>query len=237
MSGRYKPLKANATIIEGALPEQYREYAKPKVRTPNEIRVEGLLKARLEKAERAETEKKAPKVKQAKKVVRATMASDKVTRTDRLQGAIDFIESEDGPKGRTKALLLGQKSIFNEKIHTPTMVGDEEVPNLLGTFADKQKETEENPGQYALDKTSLGTEVYMPSTRTGFYKFIQDTYNKRFSISSTRKEMDPEACEKLLQTGEQGVTAFLFTASQSLSRASGVSRSRVRQNLFCDCGS
>ena len=72
MSGRYKPLKANATIIEGALPEQYREYAKPKVRTPNEIRVEGLLKARLEKAEkaekaeRAETEKKAPKVKQAK---------------------------------------------------------------------------------------------------------------------------------------------------------------------------
>jgi len=93
-SGRYIPRKANATL-QDILPEQFREYAKPKVRTPNEIRVEEELKARLERAERAEAEKKAPKVKEAKKIMRATTASDKVSRTDRLQGAIDFIESKD----------------------------------------------------------------------------------------------------------------------------------------------
>ena len=210
MSGRYVPRKANASLMDGALPEEFSSYANPRVRTPNEIRVEADLKARKEQAERAAATTTKTK-KQVAKPVRATVASDKATRTDRLQGAIKYIESGDdkGPKGLLKGRLLGLQEIFDAKIHTPVKVkeGEEtkEIVNPLGVFADEQKTAEENPGQYALD-----TEVYMPSTRTGFYKFIQDTYAKRFSITSTPKEMDPKACEKLLQTGEQGVTAFLY---------------------------
>ena len=215
MSGRYIPRKANASLMEGALPEEFSQYATPKVRTPNEIRVEADLKARREQAERAAATT-TKRTKQVAKPVRATVASDKATRTDRLQGAIKYIESGDdkGPKGILKAMLIGLQETFDAKIHTPVKVkeGEEtkEIVNPLGVFADEQKAAEENPGQYALEETSLGTEVYMPSTRTGFYKFIQDTYAKRFSITSTPKEMDPKACEKLLQTGEQGVTAFLY---------------------------
>ena len=214
MSGRYVPRKANASLMDGALPEAFSQYATPKVRTPNEIRVEADLKARIEQAERATTTTK--RTKPPTKAIRATTASDRATRTDRLQGAIKYIESGDdkGPKGLLKGKLLGLQETFDAKIHTPVKVteGEEtkEIENPLGAFADQQKAAEENPGQYALEETSLGTEVYMPSTRTGFYKFIQDTYAKRFSITSTRKEMDPKACEKLLQTGEQGVTAFLY---------------------------
>jgi len=191
MSGRYVPRKANASLMDGALPEAFSQYATPKVRTPNEIRVEAELKARIEQAERAATTT-TKRTKPPTKAVRATTASDRATRTDRLQGAIKYIESGDdkGPKGFLKAKLLGLQETFDAKIHTPVKVkeGEEtkEIVNPLGTFAYEQKAAEENPGQYALEETSLGTEVYMPSTRTGFYKFIQDTYAKRFSITSTR---------------------------------------------------
>ena len=185
-TGRYIPRKANASIVEGALPEEFSQYV---TKEPNEIRVEADLKARKEQAERAAIAAATRTKKLVKKSVRATIASDKVSRTDRLEGAITYIESEalkgskgEGPKGDLKNTLVELKDKFNTKIRA--------APNkLLGVFADQQKAAEENPGQYALEETSLGTEVYMPSTRTGFYKFIQDTYASRFTIKRTLKEM------------------------------------------------
>ena len=197
MSQRYIPRKANASLAEGLLPEAYAQYA---IRTPNEIRVEADIKARALRAK--EKAIAPPTVKPVKKLKRAITASDKTVRTDRLQGAIDFLTDpkSDGPKGRLRATMLGLKDSFGNQIHST-----EGEPNLLGAFADEQKLAEENPEQYALD-----TQVYMPSTRTGFYKFIKDTYADRFTIPSTPIEIDPKACEKLLQSGEQGVTAFLY---------------------------
>ena len=86
---------------------------------------------------------------------------------------------------------------FHEKV--------EETPLLKGYEA-KQKEHEEK-NTYALS-----TSVYMPSTRTSFYKFIQTTYAERFSLPTVvkDKELDPAACEKLMSGGPSRVEPFLY---------------------------
>jgi hypothetical protein len=86
---------------------------------------------------------------------------------------------------------------FQEKV--------EETPLLKGYEA-KQKEHEEK------NTYLLPTSVYMPSTRTAFYKFIQTTYAERFSLPTVvkDKELDPAACEKLMSGGPSRVEPFLY---------------------------
>ena len=86
---------------------------------------------------------------------------------------------------------------FHEKV--------EETPLLKGYEAG-QKAHEEN------NTHALSTSVYMPSTRTAFYKFIQTTYAERFSLPTVvkDKELDPAACEKLMSGGPSRVEPFLY---------------------------
>ena len=217
MSGRYVPRKANATIKE-VVPERFQELLKPPVvptipePTPKEPVKPKELKEGREGRETKETRPKTAKrsIGEPKVVPAPTSATDKVARSDRVGEAIQRLEAEITTlkaKGKTAkkkeeelALFKTKGATFDADIHKP--LGKE--PNPLGIYADKQKEAEENPGQYALD-----TRVYMPSTRTGFYKFIAETYGDIFKIG-TVKEPDEKACEKLLQAGAKTVTAFLY---------------------------
>jgi len=114
-------------------------------------------------------------------------------RQNRLQQLLD-LDREAEPN---VADYNDYEDTFHEKV--------EETPLLKGYEAG-QKAHEEN-NTYALS-----TSVYMPSTRTSFYKFIQTTYAERFSLPTVvkDKELDPAACEKLMSGGPSRVEPFLY---------------------------
>lgn len=215
MSGRYVPKKANASIRE-VIPERFQELLKPPVAPtlPEAIPKEPIIPKEVKPKEDRPKEDKPKTVKRTigePKVVPApTTATDRVPRSDRVGEAIQRLEGEITTlKAKGKSTKKKEEDLATYKTKGTTFDVDIHKPikgeaNPLGTYADKQKEAEENPGQYALD-----TRVYMPSTRTGFYKFIAETYGDIFKIG-TIKEPDEKACEKLLQAGAKTVTAFLY---------------------------
>ena len=73
-------------------------------------------------------------------------------------------------------------------------------------YQDRQ-DIEETQGKYLTN-----IDAYIPSTRKGFYQFIQDNYASLFSarLEPLGREIDPKACEKLLQGGPARVEPFLY---------------------------
>jgi hypothetical protein len=86
---------------------------------------------------------------------------------------------------------------FQEKV--------DETPLLKNYELGQQRHEETNT--YKLDTT-----VYMPSTRTAFYKFINKTYAEQFNLPTVvkSKTLDPAACERLMSGGPSRVEPFLY---------------------------
>jgi len=114
-------------------------------------------------------------------------------RRDRLQDLLD-LPAEADPH---VADYNDYEDTFREKV--------DETP-LLKNYIEGQAKNEET-NTYTLD-----TKIYMPSTRSGFYKFIQTTYADKFSLPTVvkNKELDPAACEKLMSGGPSRVEPFLY---------------------------
>ena len=52
----------------------------------------------------------------------------------------------------------------------------------------------------------------MPATRRAFYPFVQETYASIFGLPPRNpdEEIDPLACQKLMDAGKQAVETFLY---------------------------
>ena len=69
------------------------------------------------------------------------------------------------------------------------------------------QDTHETKNHYLLD-----TSVFMPATRRAFYPFIQTSYASIFGLPprDPDAEVDPLACQKLMDAGKQSVETFLY---------------------------
>lgn len=75
---------------------------------------------------------------------------------------------------------------------------------VLKQYYKKQNEIQSaNP--YATD-----TEVYMPQSRKGFYRFVQDNYQEFELESKMKGDIDEDACAKLGASTGSAVEAFLY---------------------------
>ena len=80
---------------------------------------------------------------------------------------------------------------------------DESEP-VLKEYYEKQNEIQSaNP--YATN-----TEIYMPQSRKGFYRFIQDNYQEFELESQMKGDIDEDACAKLGASTGAAVEAFLY---------------------------
>ena len=106
------------------------------------------------------------------------------------------------------ATYAAEKDTFRDKLAAEEAVNPD-YP--FSSFEAGQKTFEERgydgAGQYSKD-----IEVYMPSTRKGFYKFINDTYADTFNLEAEveNRVPDPEACQKLMAGGRARVEPFLY---------------------------
>jgi hypothetical protein len=69
------------------------------------------------------------------------------------------------------------------------------------------QDANETQNHYLLD-----TSVFMPATRRAFYPFVQETYASIFGLPPRNpdEEIDPLACQKLMDAGKQAVETFLY---------------------------
>ena len=210
----YKPLRDNQSVRE--LPPDLLALAEPPP-TATDIPVyqpyksttelpaeEGTAKAK----EISQTREKSTAIKE--RTYKAKEAIDVSVRDDPVSALFKSVkenariaQATPDAKGSTLALKTYQafreyKNNFQEAIDA-----EEEFP--LAAYQEEQKQNEENTGQYAKN-----VEVYMPSTRTKFYKFIQDTYVKEFTLTREIKDPDPKACEALMKGGPSRVEPFRY---------------------------
>jgi hypothetical protein len=122
-------------------------------------------------------------------------ASEKESRADRVLTYLsDRPDSEDGMRIAHQSV----KSAFQKRLAT-------EAGAPLKAFEEAQKHEEED-SKYLTDIVS-----YMPSTRKDFYEFINDNFTIfNLSADPRSRELDPEACEKLLKGGPARVEPFLY---------------------------
>lgn len=144
-----------------------------------------------------------------KPVPKLETASDLARKENRFTSFLDTIYGEPKRKeGESEERYLRKydermMELMDKKIR---LTDKKEKNPVLQAYNTAQKEHEEK-GQYILDTT-----VFIPTTRRAFYPFIQETYESIFGLPARDKDapIDPEACEKLLQSGKQAVEAFLY---------------------------
>ena len=187
----------------GDLPEEYKKYIEPPTITDTITPKESVFVAGTDVAEEGSAEAGEVKKKRERKIITkrtervAQVASDRFARGDAV--AALFAQVEKDPEQAKRAKYYAPfKDSFREDLEEEA----EEYP--LVKYMDGQKAIEERP-QYKLD-----TQVYMPSSRKAFYSFIQQTYAKEFNLPNEVKEIDTNACEKLLKGGESKVEPFRY---------------------------
>jgi len=228
----YLPLKSNATVkplpahlqaLADSAPTAtdipvYAPYKDPAL-VPVE---EGSAAAETIKKERSKSRAKEP-------VFRAKAASDVVVRADRIGSTLKNVERAGklgektlaslSEKIATKALDANEKKVVNrakQAVQTASEFADYSKEDVeegiakrkkypLVSYQDKQKANEEDVRQYAKN-----IEVYVPSTRKSFLKFIETQYAKEFTLTREIKEPDPKACEALLKGGPASADPFRY---------------------------
>ena len=82
-----------------------------------------------------------------------------------------------------------------------------EMTPIMRTYQAKQQAiTSDSP--YLINNP-----LYVPQTRKGFYRFIEDTYSSQFQLkvqAHGRRQIDEDACNKLSQADSDVVEAFLY---------------------------
>ena len=214
----YVPLGNNASVQP--LPPDFEKYRDPPptatdvpiyqpFQSPTVIAAEeGTVRAK-QVQERREREKEPVTAIKSK----ATTATDKSDRADRVAALFASVEkakkeaiANPSSKGAKAAINLAEeydeyKDNFQEKIKK--LAKKRDYP--LVSYEKGQKENEENVEQYATDIS-----VYMPSTRKAFYRFIEDSYAKEFTLPREIKDPDPDACEALMKAGPGSVEPFRY---------------------------
>jgi hypothetical protein len=188
----YVPKHENASIlpIPAELLARYRESPPESQLTAIETPFEGPVpKSRKPKAEK--------KPREIKPFVVTDKARDFKTRENRV-----------GQLFASDPTYAGQKDTFRDELAADE-AAHPEYP--FSSFEEGQKTFEERgydgEGQYAKD-----IEVYVPSTRKGFYKFVNDTYADTFNLEAEveNRVPDPDACQKLMAGGRSRVEPFLY---------------------------
>jgi hypothetical protein len=146
----------------------------------------------------ATTSAAAPKPKPVllpKKLVPLAHASEREGRTDRVTSYLSEAADADDTM---RVQHQGLKGAFQKRMTT-------DAGATLRTYDEAQKHEEEE------DKYLTDMVTYMPSTRKDFYKFINENYTIfNLAADPRSRELDPEACEKLLKGGPARVEPFLY---------------------------
>uniref|UniRef100_A0A6C0AQR5 Helicase ATP-binding domain-containing protein n=1 Tax=viral metagenome TaxID=1070528 RepID=A0A6C0AQR5_9ZZZZ len=193
----YKPKHENAKVE--AVPEGYLRYTEP----PPESQLEAVPAPFAGPA----------KVKKPRKLLElrpppiASTAADFEKRQNRVEQL--FADTTDPRAELYKPFKAAFRMLLKRDEEDSAFFkvpydGTPEYP--MTSYESKQQEFEEK-GHYALD-----TEVYMPSTRKAFYRFIDKTYAETFNLEAEveNRVPDPDACQKLMAGGRERVEPFLY---------------------------
>jgi hypothetical protein len=203
----YRPLGKNATARKPTeeLLKEFKEEVKPEdtvtpapvSRKPAVVPVAPAvtLPKQPAKAPRAPVEKKP--------FVPLTTTKDLIKRESYfdsyLEAKLDQLQQEEDESDRKfekrKLKLMDKHITYSER---------KKANPILQSYNEGQKQIEET-GHYKLDEP-----VFVPLTRKAFYRFIEDRYQSDFASVKHEKELDPEACTKLMQKGKQSVEAFIY---------------------------
>lgn len=126
-------------------------------------------------------------------------------RLDRLDAHLEEVypEAEQADDENDDAYIERQEEIQQKRDRITRRT---ERDHILQGYRVGQ-DANETQNHYLLD-----TSVFMPSTRRAFYPFVQETYASIFGLPPRNpdEEIDPMACQKLMDAGKQAVETFLY---------------------------
>ena len=193
----YKPKHENAKVE--AVPEGYLRYTEP----PPESQLEAVPAPFAGPA----------KVKKPRKLLElrpppvASTAADFEKRQNRVEQL--FADSTDSRAELYKPFKAAFRTLLKRDEEDSVFFKEpyDGTPAYPMTSYEKKQQEFEEKGHYALD-----TEVYMPSTRKAFYRFIDHTYAETFNLEAEveNRVPDPDACQKLMAGGRERVEPFLY---------------------------
>jgi hypothetical protein len=189
----YNPKHENASVLP--VPPELLRFTQP----PPESQL-AAVETPFE-GESATVRSRKPKAERKPREIKPFLVAEKARDFKDRQNRVDQLFASD-------ATYAAQKDTFRDEL-----AADEAAhPEYPFSSYEAGQTTFEEKGYDGKGQYAKNIEVYMPSTRKGFYKFIDETYADTFNLEAEveNRVPDPEACQKLMAGGRARVEPFLY---------------------------